>query len=183
MKMKNKLCAAAILTALLTGPAWANNFNLGVVDPVASQLAVYPENPGQALLSDTFNFSIAGGNSVTVDFQGMPSPGEGYMSVEYVLRETDTFITRGMWSSWSTPNFNTTYFSSNTYGGLSAGIDYSISLYGWGDPMSSATGSYRITLTAVAGTAPVPEPETYAMLLAGLGLLGLSKRRRVGKAV
>ncbi|WP_292918319.1 FxDxF family PEP-CTERM protein [Nitrosomonas sp.] len=30
----------------------------------------------------------------------------------------------------------------------------------------------------VAGIAPVPEPETYAMLLAGLGLLGFMARRR-----
>lgn len=30
----------------------------------------------------------------------------------------------------------------------------------------------------VAGIAPVPEPETYAMLLAGLGLLGFAARRR-----
>jgi len=30
--------------------------------------------------------------------------------------------------------------------------------------------------------APVPEPETYAMLLAGLGLVGLSARRRQGAA-
>jgi hypothetical protein len=29
-----------------------------------------------------------------------------------------------------------------------------------------------------ANTAPVPEPQTYAMMLAGLGLLGLSIRRR-----
>ena len=27
-------------------------------------------------------------------------------------------------------------------------------------------------------TAPVPEPETYAMLLAGLGLLGFARRRK-----
>lgn len=30
----------------------------------------------------------------------------------------------------------------------------------------------------VAGIAPVPEPETYAMLLAGLGLLGFAARRK-----
>lgn len=32
-------------------------------------------------------------------------------------------------------------------------------------------------------TAPVPEPETYAMMLAGLGLLGVMTRRRKQKAV
>jgi hypothetical protein len=31
---------------------------------------------------------------------------------------------------------------------------------------------------AYENTAPVPEPETYAMLLAGLGLLGLARRRK-----
>ena len=31
--------------------------------------------------------------------------------------------------------------------------------------------------SAVVGTAPVPEPETYAMMMAGLGLLALARRR------
>lgn len=34
----------------------------------------------------------------------------------------------------------------------------------------------------VAGIAPVPEPETYAMLLAGLGLLGFAARRKKANA-
>ncbi len=39
------------------------------------------------------------------------------------------------------------------------------------------TGSYLVKTI----TAPIPEPETYAMLLAGLGLLGLMTRRRKQK--
>lgn len=41
-------------------------------------------------------------------------------------------------------------------------------------------GSAITTITNfyAPGTAPVPEPETYAMLLAGLGLLGFMARRR-----
>ncbi|MDP3539202.1 MAG: FxDxF family PEP-CTERM protein [Azonexus sp.] len=37
-------------------------------------------------------------------------------------------------------------------------------------------------VTASIGIAPVPEPETYAMLLAGLGLIGAIARRRTPKA-
>lgn len=52
---------------------------------------------------------------------------------------------------------------------------------GWGYFNS---GSYRdqlqYTLTSVVltPTAPIPEPETYAMMLAGLGLLGFMARRK-----
>jgi hypothetical protein len=36
---------------------------------------------------------------------------------------------------------------------------------------------YRLRLSGVS-VSPVPEPETYAMLLAGLGLVGAMARRR-----
>jgi hypothetical protein len=42
-------------------------------------------------------------------------------------------------------------------------------------------GSYSVAAT-LSGAGPVPEPETYAMLLAGLGLLGFTARRRKQKA-
>jgi len=40
--------------------------------------------------------------------------------------------------------------------------------------MSQAAGKYY----ADVALAPVPEPETYAMMLGGLGLLGFMARRR-----
>jgi hypothetical protein len=45
------------------------------------------------------------------------------------------------------------------------------------------TDSTRFTATIASVTAPVPEPETYAMMLAGLGLLGVAARRRKQKTV
>jgi hypothetical protein len=55
-------------------------------------------------------------------------------------------------------------------------------------------GSYQISQTLsvwrqnVAGStqdlavfAPIPEPQTYMMLLAGLGLMGFVARRRIGR--
>jgi len=42
-------------------------------------------------------------------------------------------------------------------------------------PRTSSSASFRISITAV------PEPETYAMVLAGLGLIGAVARRRKGR--
>ena len=43
----------------------------------------------------------------------------------------------------------------------------------WGERVS-----YDNVVVTDYTLAPVPEPETYAMLLAGLGLLGLARRRK-----
>lgn len=47
-------------------------------------------------------------------------------------------------------------------------------LSNWGDVNQSAFAEVQFD----SGTAPIPEPETYAMMLAGLGVLGLVARRR-----
>jgi hypothetical protein len=57
---------------------------------------------------------------------------------------------------------------------------------GSGDLYFSATGtsdSYGGSLDKISFTTAVPEPETYAMMLAGLGLMGLVARRRRSKIV
>ena len=42
--------------------------------------------------------------------------------------------------------------------------------------------SYKVSAADLAGyTAPVPEPESWAMLVAGLGLIGFAARRRRAK--
>lgn len=55
-------------------------------------------------------------------------------------------------------------------GGLTAGQGYSFEIKGAGDAF------YSVTL------APVPEPESFAMLLAGLGLMGVVARRKKNTA-
>lgn len=56
--------------------------------------------------------------------------------------------------------------------GLLAPGDYSMKISGVG----AGTGGGMYTWTTLAQ--PVPEPETYAMLLAGLGVIGVIARRR-----
>jgi hypothetical protein len=58
-------------------------------------------------------------------------------------------------------------------GALPAGNDY-WALVG-GQVIGDSSLTYMVDL--VAGPVPIPEPETYAMLLAGLGLLGWRLRR------
>jgi outer membrane lipase/esterase len=52
----------------------------------------------------------------------------------------------------------------------------------WDDVHPTATAHRALGDAFYAATAPVPEPETYAMMLMGLGLLGLVARRRKQQA-
>ena len=57
--------------------------------------------------------------------------------------------------------------------GGTANAGFSLSAF---DP--GAGNTYTFTLTQTPTVSPIPEPETYAMLLAGLGLMGAVARRK-----
>jgi hypothetical protein len=62
---------------------------------------------------------------------------------------------------------------------VDAGANPNFVTLGFGDGgVFDNSGQFDIQLFAVTPVSPVPEPATYAMLLAGLGLLGFTTRRR-----
>ena len=61
-----------------------------------------------------------------------------------------------------------------------AGIDLSATGGAFSNIGANPQNKLQISFDAVA--MPVPEPETFAMLLAGLGALGLMARRRSAQA-
>jgi hypothetical protein len=64
----------------------------------------------------------------------------------------------------------------NYTGSFLLGID------SWGGGAATQQVYWRqVSMTLDQQTAPIPEPETYAMMLAGLGLLGFAARRRKQK--
>jgi hypothetical protein len=71
------------------------------------------------------------------------------------------FLTANTITGWDTLNFS--------FNGLGAGLEWNFT--------QLDTGGERLWISSNT-VAPVPEPETYAMLLAGLGLIGFTARRR-----
>ena len=145
-----------------TGSAYTN----GTVDnaPPASDIIALSQG---GTVTITFSqtvidpyIALASWNGNTVDF-GVPI-------------EIDSFGP-GYWGN-GTPTLNpggTGFFGSGEVHGV-------IRLPGSFDSISftHTSESWHGFTVGVAGIAPVPEPETYAMLLVGLGLLGFAARRR-----
>lgn len=188
-EMKNsfklKLLAAAVLMAsgvahagsaylngvAISGDGTTTAYNMGAVGASPSVLWVNVGAPANSFFEEYADFTIPTlssasgvGNTYALNFFGVN-----------VLEITG--LTVEVWDS-THPNGNTLFatFSGNNVmnaiGNLAAG-QYHLDISGYIGP-NAMGGQYSVALQAL----PVPEPETYAMLLAGLGLIGFSIRRR-----
>jgi hypothetical protein len=133
---------------------WYNVINPGwPVDPITLSLYSGHGTGGTLLASDTFVLGAGYDGFFDSDFSSVSLTVGGTYSIAASTAGTSPYWGIGMAASYAGG-------AGFVFGGSPPGID---------------DFAFRITPTVAA---PVPEPETYAMLLAGLGLLGFVARRR-----
>ena len=181
MKRKSQVLSAAIaasLLALAAPAALAVTTDWGVHG--ALEYAAEYHTPGSFL--DTFTFTLPVDDDL----------GSVTVANDLTLGGSQTKITGGYVNLFegtfgdATPDTlklsytfdGTTGSITHHVGGLFAGpFYYQIG----GDATGSSGGLYTLT-SHFTPQSPVPEPETYGMLIAGLGLMGFIARRRAGKS-
>lgn len=171
--MKFKLLSAAILLAL-AAPAMAsectgNGSSLGSIGAAprsfASECFRTPSSSG-ADFTDHYSFSIAALGNVAgglVDF--------------LVFQWNDVNLSSVVVSGQGQVRTDSTPTNGFSFAGLSAGT-YDLAVSGYldrGQLFGGYTGAISSSSTVAA---PVPEPETYAMLMLGLAGVGFAARRR-----
>ena len=205
MKMTKLIQAATIAAMFASGAASASgniilNGDFETVSNVhANDYLVV--GAGQGTIADW----TVGGNSVdiinnsynsisgnSIDMLGTPGPGSLSQSFSFAANTTytlsfdlnrnpnshgaglDVFV-NGDHHSYEGTSLTTNYSFNFTTGSVAGAQLLTFSSVG-GDNYSGAV------LDNVSLTAAVPEPETYAMLLAGLGMVGFMARRKAKKA-
>jgi hypothetical protein len=161
--MKLKSIAATALLGGLCIAATANTYNLGILDSSAfDTLGMLSDKyAANSVISDDWNFTI--GTHSDVSFSALQTFA---VSTGAISNFAGVLVGHG--------NLASTSSAGNTMlswiGSLGSG-DYTVHVTGMTNLKNAA---YLGTVSA----SPAPEPETYAMLLAGLGVVGFLARRR-----
>lgn len=170
MNVNKTLMAALLLGLVSQAQAVDVTTNIGVMPTEPTTFNGTITHLGSDAFNDTFNFSMpsSGLSALVADFEISFGPGALYDIDSITAVLYNGFNAGGSWIS------NLAGSGTNTINdsfGLVAGNSYSILVSG--TPIGTNGGIY-----AYAFTAAVPEAETYAMMLAGLGLVGAMARRR-----
>lgn len=177
--LKLKLVAAAALLFSSTAFAGFGNFpgdgsvgnpyELGNIGPAPTTLSALLIGSTGSSFEEYANFTIPTFSSTTGSASTL------FLSLGgFVVNDITGFAVE-VWNN-THPN-GTTLIASFTDDGLTHSLgdllpgQYHLDISG---TFGANLGQYSVSLQAL----PVPEPETYAMLLAGLGLVGFSARKR-----
>lgn len=127
----------------------------------------------------TFSSTNNAGRPVGITFYSSPESNGGIRELSLcgsmVSCVSDTVV--GDVGIVDTGNAASIFLSQLAYGHVSKPYQFTDLYVSFANGGGTATASGQVLVQAF-GTAPVPEPETYAMFLAGLGLVGFVASRR-----
>nr|WP_315398070.1 FxDxF family PEP-CTERM protein [uncultured Duganella sp.] len=193
MKMfsKSVFAAAVLATSLVSQFASAADLppSSGTIPVLSQPLPLLGDSDGWAAhfgntfignsvinknFTDRYTFSVGGSNLTTGSLTAKPLKTQDlYVSSFNVFTAAGTLVVQGI-------NDN----ANSNHTGLEDNWKLPVSIVGAGDYYLEVTGqvlgknsSYGAEMTLT----PVPEAETYAMMMAGLGLVGFVARRRAAK--
>ncbi|WP_179958421.1 FxDxF family PEP-CTERM protein [Chitinimonas arctica] len=166
MNLAIKKLAVAVAIIGSGAAAQAQVIDIGVLTDIGDYTHELTFAAG-AQINDTWNFSLDGGNN---QFFGVLSKINNRQASSIGNFAATLFGPNGA-TAWTYMSTNKSQILSYD-GALSSGA-YSLVVTGLAGTIG---GKYAIEMNASAD--PIPEPETYAMFLAGIGLIGTIARRR-----
>jgi len=174
-----KYLTAAIAAAVVAAPAFA----AGVWVNETSGISINSGVGSITLGGETFTFADSGNLSLAY-YNDNPGPNSQAAIATFIKNSGMLGLTNStvLTNSVSDDNTAKTAFSitnaTPAFNYLAVHLGKNELLFHW----SSKITSFNMTGTSLSNyrayAAPVPEPETYAMLIAGLGLVGFMARRR-----
>ena len=160
---------------MVDGDTYYNNIQTGGTTPSGTYLGLAPHDMVQVRQPSTFTLSFS--EAIVNPYIALVSVGQPTVAVSYTFSGTVASASAAGNNYWGT---GTGSLAGNTF----SGNEY--------NGVLQLSGSYTsLTITTATdenwhgfniGVAAVPEPETYAMLWAGLGVLGAIGRRRKAQA-
>lgn len=175
--------AVASTSAFAQGWSFSGPGNTSLSSPSANvETASYGLSGGDVYSTQTWTLSNVAASKGDYTFNWDYSGDHAYFNVH---AELNAFTSNGEVGLYNPPNANCCsapsngFHESGTYhfGVLNAGDSYGFTMRG----SNFDSDAHLVGTLSVNNVSAVPEPETYAMLLAGLGLMGFMVRRKSAK--